>query len=237
MAGRLHDGGDPLAEHTKTALLVGLTAAVVGGAVWALIVVLTGYEVGWVAWGVGALVGGAMAWATPLRSRALGVRAGVLAAAGLIIGKWLIVEIGAPSQLQAEIMADSTLLAQAVFIDMIANEELPSEVLAGFEEVGEDEMLPDSLIIRIHEAVAQRSAAMSFQEKDSLAALYAHVAIADLGFVDRILATMTGWDLLWFFLAVGTAWKLTTVASTREETGVVAVPAAQPQREEPPTGS
>jgi hypothetical protein len=206
-----------MADRAKAALMVGLVAAVAGGVIWALIVVSTGYEVGWVAWGVGGLVGGVMAWAAPVRSRALGVRAGVLAAAGLIIGKWLIVEIGAPSQLQSEIMADSSLLAQAVFIDMIAHEELPPEVLEGFEAVDEDEVLPDSLVSRIHEAVAERSAGMSYQEKDSIAAFYAHVAIADLGFVERILATMSAWDLLWFFLAIGTAWKLTTVTATREE--------------------
>ena len=39
------------------ALLGGLIAAVIGGAVWGGIIIWTGYEIGYVAWGVGLLCG------------------------------------------------------------------------------------------------------------------------------------------------------------------------------------
>lgn len=42
-------------------LIAVISAAAVGAGVWALISILTGYEIGYVAWGIGALVGGAAA--------------------------------------------------------------------------------------------------------------------------------------------------------------------------------
>lgn len=45
------------AKSLLPGLLGGVLAAVVGGIVWGLIVMLTDYEVGFMAWGIGALVG------------------------------------------------------------------------------------------------------------------------------------------------------------------------------------
>ena len=217
-AGESHEGSD----RVKAAVFAGLIAAVVGGIVWAVIVVVTGYEVGWVAWAVGGLVGLTMAAVTPERSRSLGVRAAVLAAVGLLVGKWLIVEIGARTTFADEVVADTELLSQAVFINMIEQEEVPADLLAAIESVGEDEYLPDSLMLQIQQAVEGRIAAMDDAEKAAAAEQFVQLAVGDLGFVDRMMATMSGWDLLWFFLAIGTAWKLTT-PTTREEEGVVTV--------------
>ncbi len=212
------DGNDRI----KAAVFAGLIAAVVGGIVWAVIVVVTGYEVGWVAWAVGGLVGITMAAVTPVRSRSLGTRAAVLAAVGLLVGKWLIVEIGSRTTFTDEVVADSELLSQAVFIDMIEQEEVPADLLAAIEGLGEEEYLPDSLMAQIQATVEERLAAMDDAEKQAVAEQFVQMAVGDLGFVDKMLATMSGWDLLWFFLAVGTAWKLTT-PTVREEEGVVTV--------------
>ena len=43
-------------DRTPLALAAGLVAALVGGLVWAGIVLFTNYEIGWVAWGIGGLV-------------------------------------------------------------------------------------------------------------------------------------------------------------------------------------
>jgi hypothetical protein len=211
-----HEGSD----RVKAAVFAGLIAAVVGGIVWAVIVVVTGYEVGWVAWAVGGVVGLTMAAVTPVRSRSLGMRAAVLAAVGLLVGKWLIVEIGARTTFTDEVVADSELMSQAVFIDMIDQEQVPADLLAAIESVGEDEYLPDSLMVQIQAAVEGRIAAMDAAEKVAVAERFVQLAVGDLGFVGRMRATMGGWDLLWLFLAVGTAWRLTT-PTAREKEGVV----------------
>src|SRR6185503_20496968 len=64
-------------------ILVGIPAAVV----WALIAYLTGYEIGWVAWGVGALVGYAVAKSAHEPSASLGPTAAALAVGSLLLAK------------------------------------------------------------------------------------------------------------------------------------------------------
>jgi hypothetical protein len=73
-----------------TALLVGLGAAVVVGVGWGLIVKWTGYEIGFAAWGVGFVVGTAVAFgAQGRRGMPFPAIAVVLALAGILIGKYL----------------------------------------------------------------------------------------------------------------------------------------------------
>ena len=203
-------------SRTKSAVIAGLVAALAGGLVWAVIVVSTGYEVGWVAWGVGALVGFTMLKVAGMPSRGLGARAAVLAAVGLLVGKWLIVEIGARTQLRDEIAASPELLQQAVFVDMIENDALPADLSASIEALGEEDELPDSVIARIQQVVDERIAAMDQDEMDSVATHFAQLFIGELGFMDRMQATMSGWDLLWFFLALGTAWRLASGSAAQE---------------------
>ena len=72
------------------AIGAGLVAAIVGGVVWGLIVRATDYEVGFVAWGVGFLVGTAVALAARQGSGpTFGVIAVVLSLIGILLGKYL----------------------------------------------------------------------------------------------------------------------------------------------------
>jgi xanthosine utilization system XapX-like protein len=72
------------------ALGAGLVAAVVGGVVWGLIVKWTDYEVGFVAWGIGFLVGVAVAAAAGgVRGPVLQAVAVVCALVGILVGKYL----------------------------------------------------------------------------------------------------------------------------------------------------
>ncbi len=70
-------------------LAAGLVAAVVGGVVWGLIVKWTDYEVGFVAWGIGFLVGLAVVTAARTRGLVLQVVAVLCALLGILIGKYL----------------------------------------------------------------------------------------------------------------------------------------------------
>jgi len=73
-----------------TAALAGLGAAVAGGIAWGLIVKWTDYEIGFAAWGIGFIVGTAVAFGaqgkrgTPFQLLAVG-----LALAGIVLGKYL----------------------------------------------------------------------------------------------------------------------------------------------------
>ena len=71
------------------AILAGIAAAVVGGIVWALIVVKTGYEIGFAAVGIGALAGYAVVLATRGRKGLpLQVTAVLASALGIALGKY-----------------------------------------------------------------------------------------------------------------------------------------------------
>src|ERR1700760_3308309 len=66
----------------------GITAAIVGAAVWAIITITTKYQIGWMAIGVGALVGFAISYAggSGIAFRILGA---LLALLGCVLGNFL----------------------------------------------------------------------------------------------------------------------------------------------------
>jgi hypothetical protein len=84
-----HDAAEP-SQSLVRALAGGLIAAIIGGVAWGLIVKLSDYEVGFVAWGIGFLVGTAVVLATGgAKGRQLQITAVVLALVGVLIGKYL----------------------------------------------------------------------------------------------------------------------------------------------------
>jgi hypothetical protein len=90
------EGGDPPSPLTEPsaslvpAVAAGLVAAIVGGAVWGLIVKITGYEVGIIAWGIGFVAGTAVVFATRgAKGPELQAIAVASALVGILIGKYL----------------------------------------------------------------------------------------------------------------------------------------------------
>jgi hypothetical protein len=87
------DPPSPVQEPSRSllpAIAAGLAAALVGGVVWGLIVKISDYEVGFVAWGIGFIAGTAVVVASrgakgaPLQSIAV-----VSALLGILLGKYL----------------------------------------------------------------------------------------------------------------------------------------------------
>ena len=90
------EGGDPPSPLTEPsgsllpAIAVGLGAAIVGGVVWGLIVKISDYEVGIVAWGIGFLAGTAVVFAARgAKGQSLQVVAVISALVGVLLGKYL----------------------------------------------------------------------------------------------------------------------------------------------------
>lgn len=73
-------------------LIGGVLAAVVGAGIWALVGCLTHKEIGWIAWGIGFLVGVGVRYAAYLggedESDWQGLFAGAMAIAAVIFGKF-----------------------------------------------------------------------------------------------------------------------------------------------------
>lgn len=72
------------------AVLGAVGGAILGAIAWALIAVYSGYEIGWIAWGVGAGVGYG-AHLLEGRGRAMGAICAVLAALSILGGKMMVV--------------------------------------------------------------------------------------------------------------------------------------------------
>jgi hypothetical protein len=70
-------------------LAAGLAAAAVGAAAWAVVTVITNYQIGWMAVGVGFLVGWAVRLAGKGTSTAFGVVGAALALGGCLVGNLL----------------------------------------------------------------------------------------------------------------------------------------------------
>jgi hypothetical protein len=197
-----HDDG-----NASLALAAGLIAALLSGAAWALIVLKTGYEVGWVAWGVGLVVGFAMARLTAARSSGLAMAAAGFAAVGLLVGKLMITTMGAGAFAEA-IVEDEDFLTEVTIYQMLDQGAFREETQAQYDAIAEGDTLPRALTDQMVAQAQTRVASMDDQERQAVARWYAESAIGSMGFVDRIRAQMSGWDLLWFFLAVSTAYGM-----------------------------
>lgn len=72
------------------ALAAGLVAAIVGGVVWGLIVILTEFEIGFMATGIGLLSGYAVLFFAQKKGIPLQIIAVVSSLAGIVVGKYFI---------------------------------------------------------------------------------------------------------------------------------------------------
>jgi hypothetical protein len=75
-------------ERFGAGLAAGLVAAVIGAAAWALVAFYSGYELGWLAIGIGFLVGMAIRVAGRGASNRFGVMGAVLSLASVLLGKF-----------------------------------------------------------------------------------------------------------------------------------------------------
>jgi hypothetical protein len=70
-------------------LFCGITAAVLGAALWGGITTLSGYQVGWMAIGIGVLVGASVRYGGRGQDLRFGVVGGLLALLGCLVGNLL----------------------------------------------------------------------------------------------------------------------------------------------------
>lgn len=195
-------------ERVFVALLVGTGAALAGGAAWAGLVAFANLEAGIVAWGIGVVVGLAMAAVTPSRGQAMAVLAALLAGVGLVAGKAMIVGFATEPALADEIEADGEWLAEAAVFDLQSSDALPTEIQERLEALASDDTIPDALWVDMLSAGAQHAEAAGSDGRAQLAAQYASFLLASTDFMTLLSAQMSLWDLLWFGLAISTAWRI-----------------------------
>ncbi len=190
------------------ALLGGALAAVLGGVAWAVIVITTGYEIGWAAWAIGLLVGIVMAKLTPARGASLAALAAIFAAAGLLTGKFFIVQYGTERVAVQEIQADPSLMRQAALHDLDASGTMPQPIQQQLEAMADSDTLSDALWEEMLDASTAHAEQADPAERERIAAQYARLVLGSVGLHQQLQMQLSAWDLLWLGLAVTTAWRM-----------------------------
>jgi len=190
---------------------VGAAAAVVAGLVWAAIAYYANAEIGYVAWGVGLLTGFAVTATTRERSLRVGLAAAGLALCGLLLGKVLTVEWTLKGMAQKEIPDDADSLRAAYVSELVDQGAIDPRILAWQGQAGEDDTPPpevakamEELEKKIHEDMKHLTPA----DRQRLKARVADWILGEISYVERVRMTLSPWDLLWFGLALSSAFKM-----------------------------
>jgi hypothetical protein len=189
------------------AIIAGVLAALAGAAIWTGFVVFTDTEFGWIAWGIGALVGFVMSRVTPLRSPQLAVTAAVLAAVGLGIGKVATVRALVPTLGTEMIASNPEALAAVYAMDMRENERFSPEISVQLASLSTTDTLPDALWVTMLDEARTRLANASPEERERIALTFANRMLVQVGLVEQFKSSLSLFDLLWFGLAIATAAK------------------------------
>jgi Fe2+ transport system protein FeoA len=117
------------------AILGAGAAAIVGGAVWGLIAIVTGYEIGYVAWGIGFLAGVAVVYLTGgKRGFPLQIIATLSSVAGIAVGKYItffhFFKEGVEGEYGKEAAARVSILSASLLQIFVEN---AAELLGGFD--------------------------------------------------------------------------------------------------------
>ena len=190
------------------AVLAGLVAAIVAGAAWAVIVWLTGYEIGYAALGVGGLVGLAMSRITSRRDRSIGVMAAILALVGLLAARVFIAEFVLPGQSVDEVIEDSELMNQAAMMELATTSHFPAELQARYDSVPAGSEIPEDLLQELKVEADTYLSGIDDPERHRLAQNLSTLMLTNLGVLNLVVFQMGVLDILWVFLAVSTAWKM-----------------------------
>ncbi len=212
-----HDYNERGGESITPALVGGGIAAVGGGIIWALVVITTDTEFGWIAWGVGVLVGLVLAKMTAARGQNLAITGAVLAVIGLLLGKVLIVSFGVKPALTDEIMADNVWLAQIAFEDLSNAGEVPENIQSQLDRLSETDTISDALWAEMQALGQDHLDLMTTAEQEQLATEYANQLFGSVSYFDLLKTQFSAWDLLWFGLAVATVWRFLNPPGTETE--------------------
>jgi hypothetical protein len=196
-------------------VLAGVLTGVLAAVVWAVLVYLTHNPIGLAAWGVGGLVG--IAVAQPVReprgtSRA--TVAVVLTAAAIILAKVLIVEVALPPVIRDEILRSREATAAVYMLNMAAHRSFSPDLQAAIDSVDRerhDTAGSDAwggLQYRMIVEARQRAGAAAPDERERVVRAAMGGLFARFGFLPLLGRSFGVWDLLWFGFAISSAWKL-----------------------------
>jgi len=220
------------------ALIGALVAGAIGAAVWGAISYYTNYEIGWIAWGIGALVGiGAYVGSGGQGGGTVGVIAGIIAIASVIGGKYAVIEIVGNAEIKkahaevetrlGELFSDEKAFKIHMAHQLVEEATTAGKTLKWPEGKDDDEAEnPEDFPAEIWKDVEARWKAMPTdvkrdycQQTKEVANEQAHAVIDSVGASIKgkgFAASFSIWDVLWLGLAMMTGTRFGSGGSAGE---------------------
>ncbi len=195
-------------------VLSGLIVSVLLAVGWAFLVYVTDNPVGLIAWGVGGLIGLAVARFAPRPSASLGTLAAVLTVGTVILAKVLIVAFALRPMVLNDVLRDRDATATMYMVDMVTHHSFSPELQAELDKQARersDTLPPDAASELTHRMVVearQRAAAATRAERERLVRVHTDSLLTRMGFVAPLARLFGVLDLLWIGLGISTAWQL-----------------------------
>src|SRR5438046_4554102 len=118
-----------IVENLPMGFMAGLVAAAVGAGLWALVTIVTGFQIGWMAVGVGFLVGWAVRIAGKGTHRAFGIMGALLALGGCAVGNLLTIVVIAARHFEIPLVAVFSRLTPDVVVQLMGATFSPMDLL------------------------------------------------------------------------------------------------------------
>lgn len=116
-------------QNFPLGLTAGFVAAIIGAVIWALISVTTNYQIGWMAVGVGFLVGYAIRYFGKGSEPVFGITGSVVALLGCVAGNLLTVVIVVGNQEHISVMALLSRLTPSIIVGLLKETFQPMDLL------------------------------------------------------------------------------------------------------------
>jgi len=188
-------------------LIAGLVAAVLTGGLWAGICIVTNYEFGWIAWIIGVIVGVAVAKGAGEQSPSTGLVAVAMAITALIMGKAML--FGYITQdFGLNTAADKDLAKMSIAVYMYENGIFDQETARMLETTTPESYRFKGFDKRIDTAIEQYMDRLTPDRKKEIVARYRKQVFSQIPMKEGIAAMFSPFDILWFLLALGSAYKI-----------------------------
>jgi len=215
---RVYGGGGAKARRGSregSPLLAGLLVGIVLMIVWIALARMTLKDVGLASWGVGALIGIAVAKTARPPTRATGTLAAFLAAGVLLVSKVAVVTFGLQPALREQVVKGPEVVTLMFLADMRKNRSFSPELQRTIDM--RPELVRDSSFMgpgeelrtrMTDEAEARARAATPTERERMVRAYYDQTIFQTIGFWFLLITSFGPLDLLWMGLGISTAWKL-----------------------------
>ncbi|MBN2209950.1 MAG: zinc ribbon domain-containing protein [Sedimentisphaerales bacterium] len=228
LAGIRQFGGFPMA------LGAGLGVAILGAMLWAWLVCVTKFEFGFLAWLIGACIGGAMLLFSKEQTVGLGVLASFLAIFSILMGKYYIAKWYVMPELKTTILTelakDDDAMVDQLCTYMVAQGEMTEEMSEHISNVRigtifdsdmTEGMTEEEIALAKAESDRIEKQVASMPEKERLRIVEANIeqglgelgedgakAVQSIGMVIAFIGSFSLFDILWVIFAVASAYKV-----------------------------